>query len=62
MTLLLPAFISARFAAVDGCLVARVPAGLSFEEAASVPLAGLTAMESLLECLACPISTPAARR
>ena len=32
--------------------VARKPAGLSFEEAAAVPLAGLTAYQSLVEALA----------
>lgn len=35
------------FVATDASVVAKVPAGLSFEEAAAIPLAGLTAMQGL---------------
>jgi len=39
----------AEFVAFDEKNVARKPAGLSFEEAAAIPLAGLTAYQSLIE-------------
>ncbi|MCL6515307.1 NADP-dependent oxidoreductase [Alicyclobacillus sp.] len=39
----------AEYIAVDERLVAKKPAGLSFEEAAAVPLAALTAWEALVE-------------
>lgn len=39
----------AEYVAVDQSLVAKKPANLSFEEAASVPLAALTAREALID-------------
>lgn len=39
----------AEFVAVDEKYVARMPANLSFEEAASVPLVGLTAWQALVD-------------
>lgn len=42
---------NAEFVAVDERLVASVPASMSFTEAASLPLTGLTAMEGLTESM-----------
>lgn len=39
----------AEYAAVDGAVVAKMPASLDFVPAAGVPLAGLTALEALQE-------------
>ena len=41
---------SAEFALVNLTVAARVPDGLSWEEAAAIPLAGMTALQGLRDC------------
>lgn len=44
-----PSAMEPEYVAVDEHLVARKPKNISFEEAASIPLAGLTAWEAINE-------------